>query len=105
MRCAVWATADLPTPCLMEGRESWFEQGSNGCASCTAGVRPAVYCGRPHRVEVCCCSGVLCRLDDAGADLLYAGSVWPSSLAHRHVEHVSRDGMGLPTHTCMSFCP
>ena len=75
MRRAVWATADLPTPCLMEGRESWFEQGSNGCASCTAGVRPAVYCGRLHRGEVCCCSGVLCRLDDVGANLLYAGSV------------------------------
>ena len=105
-RCAVQAAADLPTPCLREGRESWPQQGSKGCASCTVGVRPAARgacCGRLHRGEAHCCSGVLCRLDNMGADLLSAGSVWPSPLAHRHVKDVNRDGMGLPGPTCISF--
>ena len=104
MPCAVWATADLPAPCLMEGRESRSKQGSKGCASCAVGVRPAAWrscCGRLRRGEVYCCSRVLCRLGDVGADLLSAGRVWPPSLAHRHVKDVDGDGMGLSTHTCI----
>ena len=107
MQCAVWAAADLPTPCLLEGREGRSKQRSKGCASCTVGVRPAAggaCCGRLHKGEVYCCSRVWGWLHDVGTDLLSAVSVWPSSLAGRHVEYVNRDWMGLPTDTCMSFC-